>query len=698
MKLLLTAINAKYIHSNLAVYSLRASALAALGRAEARGREGGLLAPAAAGAPASDGALAPDGASAADPASPLPVEIALAEFTINHRTEDILREIYLRKPDVLLFSCYIWNIVYVRELAENCRKIMPEVPIWLGGPEVSYDAEAFLRENPAVDGILCGEGEETFCRLAEYYGQLAEYGGQYGRDAGRYGRHDCQRSGQRSGQRPGQGQAGAARLKEIPGLVYREPDRRREEPGQPEGKGSIQVNPPAPLPDLDALPFPYSDLADFENRIIYYESSRGCPFSCSYCLSSIEKSVRFRKPETVCRELQFFLDRRVPQVKFVDRTFNCRKSHAMAIWTYILEHDNGITNFHFEIEAELLCEEELELLSRMRPGLVQLEIGVQSANPKTLAAVRRRTDLDRLRETVLRIRRGRNIHQHLDLIAGLPFEDYESFGRSFDRVFAMEPEQLQLGFLKVLKGAAMYGDAARYGIVYKSQPPYEVLSTPWLSFSDLLRLKAIEEMVEIYYNSHQFGRTLERLVPAFPSPFAFFEELARYYEGRQEGQKSSRARKYELLLDFAAERFPKEEARYRELLTIDYYLRERAKARPSFAPDQSLHREELRKLLKELPRQVHVEAVSAGAAKALWKAPGGAAAEPDGEAEAAFLVFDYEKRDPLTGDALLTKVSLESGARQMEELLSPGAGAEPAGYDSAGHDPAGHDTEEVRKK
>ena len=647
MKLLLTAINAKYIHSNLAVYSLRTSALAA-------------------------------------PAFPLPVEIALAEFTINHRTEDILREIYLRKPDVLLFSCYIWNIVYVRELAENCRKIMPEVPIWLGGPEVSYDAEAFLRENPAVDGILCGEGEETFGRLAEYYGQLAEYGGQYGRDAGRYGRHDCQHSGQR----PGQGQAGAARLKEIPGLVYREPAWSREEPGQPEGEESIesiQVNPPARLPDLDALPFPYSDLADFENRIIYYESSRGCPFSCSYCLSSIEKSVRFRKPETVCRELQFFLDRRVPQVKFVDRTFNCRKSHAMAIWTYILEHDNGITNFHFEIEAELLDEEELELLSRMRPGLVQLEIGVQSANPKTLAAVRRRTDLDRLQETVLRIRRGRNIHQHLDLIAGLPFEDYESFGRSFDRVFAMEPEQLQLGFLKVLKGAAMYGDAARYGIVYKSQPPYEVLSTPWLSFSDLLRLKAIEEMVEIYYNSHQFGRTLERLVPAFPSPFTFFGELARYYEGRQEGQKSSRARKYELLLDFAAERFPKEEAWYRELLTIDYYLRERAKARPSFAPDQSLHREELRKLLKELPRQVHVEAVSAGTAKALWKAPGGAAAEPDGEAEAAFLVFDYEKRDPLTGDALLTKVSLESGA-------------ESAGYDSAGHDPAGHDTEEVRKK
>ncbi len=575
MKFLLTAINAKYIHSNLAVYSLRAAALAA--------------------APASD--------------KHEPFSVEVAEFTINHRTEEILRDIFLRKPDVLLFSCYIWNIVYVRELAENCKKIMPEVPVWLGGPEVSYDAEKFLRENPAADGILCGEGEETFRLLAECYAA---------------------------------GQADTEHLAEIPGLVFRKPVESAARP--------IRVNTPAPLPDLSALPFPYGELAEFENRIIYYESSRGCPFSCSYCLSSIEKSVRFRDIEKVCRELQFFLDRRVPQVKFVDRTFNCRKSHAMAVWSYILEHDNGITNFHFEIEAELLDEEELALLERMRPGLVQLEIGVQSANRETLKAVRRSTDLERLRRVVERIRDGKNIHQHLDLIAGLPFEDYESFGHSFDQVFALKPEQLQLGFLKVLKGAPMYEDARKYGIAYRSQPPYEVLFTPWLPFSDILRLKMIEEMVEIYYNSHQFGMTLGQLIPRFSSAFAFFEQLALYYERNQEGQKSSRVRKYELLLGFASEHFPEDEDRYRELLTIDYYLRERAKARPSFAPDPDPYKKTLREIQQRAPKQVHVEALSRENAAALF-----------GEQDLIYLIFDYEKRNPLTGDACLS-VWREEGA------------------------------------
>ena len=579
MKFLLTAINAKYIHSNLAVYSLRAAAFAA--------------------APASD--------------KHEPFSVELAEFTINHRTEEILRDIFLRKPDVLLFSCYIWNIVYVRELAENCKKIMSEVPVWLGGPEVSYDAEKFLRENPAADGILCGEGEETFRLLAECYAA---------------------------------GQADTEHLAEIPGLVFREPVE--------SAARLIRVNTPAPLPDLSALPFPYGELAEFENRIIYYESSRGCPFSCSYCLSSIEKSVRFRDIEKVCRELQFFLDRRVPQVKFVDRTFNCRKSHAMAVWSYILEHDNGITNFHFEIEAELLDEEELALLERMRPGLVQLEIGVQSANRETLKAVRRSTDLERLRRVVERIRDGKNIHQHLDLIAGLPFEDYESFGHSFDQVFALKPEQLQLGFLKVLKGAPMYEDARKYGIAYRSQPPYEVLFTPWLPFSDILRLKMIEEMVEIYYNSHQFGMTLGQLIPRFSSAFAFFEQLALYYERNQEGQKSSRVRKYELLLGFASEHFPEDEDRYRELLTIDYYLRERAKARPSFAPDPDPYKKTLREIRQRAPKQVHVEALSRENAAALF-----------GEQDLIYLIFDYEKRNPLTGDACLSVWREEGASRLM---------------------------------
>ena len=442
MKLLLTAINAKYIHSNLAVYSLRASA-----------------------------------GSIRD-------QVKLAEFTINHRTEEILRDIYRKKPDVLFFSCYIWNMVYVTELTAECKKVMPGVPIWLGGPEVSYDAEQYLREHPEVDGILCGEGEESFRRLGECY-------------------VNCK--------------ADVEHLSQIPGLVFRRnltPQKKNEEtvPSFTEHSNKsyvnyeaeaweveqIQTNPPAPLVDLSTLPFPYQELTDFENRIIYYESSRGCPFSCSYCLSSIDKSVRFRSLELVLPELQFFLDRKVPQVKFVDRTFNCRKSHAMAIWRYLLDHDNGVTNFHFEIAADLLDEDELALIARMRPGLIQLEIGVQSTNPRTLEAICRKTDLGGLRAVVAKVHAGKNIHQHLDLIAGLPFEDYESFGRSFNDVYAMRPDQLQLGFLKVLKGSRMHREAEQYGIVRRALPPYEVLCTPWLPFSDVLRLKMVEEMVENY--------------------------------------------------------------------------------------------------------------------------------------------------------------------------------------------------------
>ncbi len=582
MKLLLTAINAKYIHSNLAVYSLRASA-----------------------------------GSIRD-------QVELAEFTINHRTGEILRDIYRKKPDVLFFSCYIWNMVYVTELTAECRKVMPGVPIWLGGPEVSYDAEQYLRAHPEVDGILCGEGEESFRRLGGCY---VNY------------------------------RADVEHLSQIPGLVFRRnltPQKKNEEtvPSFTEHSDKsyvnyeagaweveqIQTNPPAPLIDLSTLPFPYQELTDFENRIIYYESSRGCPFSCSYCLSSIDKSVRFRSLELVLPELQFFLDRKVPQVKFVDRTFNCRKSHAMAIWRYLLDHDNGVTNFHFEIAADLLDEDELALIARMRPGLIQLEIGVQSTNPRTLEAICRKTDLDGLRDVVAKVHAGKNIHQHLDLIAGLPFEDYESFGRSFNDVYAMRPDQLQLGFLKVLKGSQMHREAEQYGIIRRALPPYEVLCTPWLPFSDVLRLKMVEEMVENYYNSHQFDETLDALVSRFPSPFAFFERLAEFYESRREEQrKHSRVQRYELLLDFIRETFPEREWHYRQLLTIDYYLRERAKARPSFAPDQTAYKEQLSEILRQTGKQNHVEAV------------------PAGDGQVKYLVFDYENRDPLTQAARLTE-------------------------------------------
>lgn len=579
MRILLTAINAKYIHSNLAIYSLKASA------------------------------------------GELSSHVELAEYTINHRTEEILRELYLRKPEVLLFSCYIWNIEMVKELIRECAKILPDVPLWLGGPEVSFCAGELLREYPELTGILTGEGEESFRLLAECYVM------------------------------------GTGGWKDIPGAVFypsridaenreRSKSDKRKGAGGPAQRGDSEKgeeeeicrNAPGNPLDINTLPFPYKGLTDFAHRIIYYESSRGCPFSCSYCLSSIDKRVRFRDLALVYQDLQYFLDEEVPQVKFVDRTFNCNHKHAIAIWSYLLEHDNGVTNFHFEIAADLLNEEELELMSKMRPGLIQLEIGVQSANPRTIDAIRRKMDLDKVKSHVAKIHAMKNIHQHLDLIAGLPFEDYKSFAHSFDEVFAMKPEQLQLGFLKVLRGSPMYGEAVKYGIVCKEKPPYEVLYTNWLSFSDILQLKAIEEMVEIYYNSHQFRHTLEKLVLLFPSPFWFFEELAGFYERKGlNGRNHSRLGRYEILLSFIREACPKKEAKYRELLTIDLYLREKLKSRPSFATDQSPYRAKLREILDRVGKQKHVEALLA------W------------EESPVYLIFDYEKRDPLTNDAFIIR-------------------------------------------
>lgn len=555
MKILLVAINAKYIHSNLAVYCLKSYAAK-------RG-----------------------------------IEVELTEYTINHRRDDILMDIYQRKPDVVAFSCYIWNLEFVQDIAADLYKVLPDLEIWGGGPEVSYDAEKFLAKHPEFRGIMKGEGERTFCELAGLY-QI------YGKEA-------------------------VNKLDECHGIVWRDP------------KGEIsQGLPQAPI-SLDEVPFiyeEYENMMPFENRILYYETSRGCPFSCSYCLSSIDKRVRLRSMELVEKELQFFLDHKVPQVKFVDRTFNCNHRHSMAIWRYIKEHDNGITNFHFEIAADILNEEEMDLLATFRPGLAQLEIGVQSTNIQTIHEIDRVMDFDMVTQKVQRVASAENIHQHLDLIAGLPFEDYESFGRSFNDVYAMRPDQLQLGFLKVLKGSQMHREAEQYGIVCRALPPYEVLCTPWLAFSDVLRLKMMEDMVENYYNSHQFDGTLEKLIPKFSSPFAFFERLAEFYEERHaEQRKHSRVQRYELLLAFAQKSFPEEEQSFRQLLTIDYYLRERAKARPSFAPDQTAYKESIAEILRQTGKQNHVEAVSA----------------EDGQVK--YLVFDYENRDPLTHAARVTE-------------------------------------------
>ena len=548
MKILLVACNAKYIHSNLAVYDLQAYA------------------------------------------SDYADHIVLKEYTINQQKDDIMRDIYLEHPDVVCVSCYIWNLSFVKELMADLIKILPGADFWAGGPEVSYDAEKFLTENSEFKGVMVGEGEETFKELAGHYVEK-----------------------------------NPQNLKNMTGICYRDGDQ-------------IIHNGWRQIMDLSSIPFIYKDLSEFKNRIIYYESSRGCPFSCSYCLSSIDKKLRFRDTETVKKELQFFIDNKVPQVKFVDRTFNCKHDHAMAIWKYINEHDNGVTNFHFEISADLLREEELQEMSTMRPGLIQLEIGVQSTNPDTIKAIHRTMDFEKLKGIVDRIHSFGNIHQHLDLIAGLPYEDYDSFRNSFNDVYALKPQQLQLGFLKVLKGSHMMEMCREYGIVYKTQEPYEVLSTRWLDYDHVLKLKTVENMVEVYYNSGQFQNTLEYLEKFFPDAFSIYERLGSFYMEKGYGDIShTRMRRYEILLEFLEDMPEISVDQVKDQMVYDLYLRENLKSRPGFARDQKPFERQIWDFRKreKVAKNAHVEVFADG----------------------KVLLFDYADRDPLTNNAHVTDVT-----------------------------------------
>lgn len=567
MKILLTAINAKYIHSNPAVYSLAAYANHNL-TAEEKEK----------------------------------CQVEIAEYTINHRTEAIIADIYKKKPDVLAFSCYIWNWDHVQEVMTELHKLLPRIPIFLGGPEVSFTSEEILKQYPFLTGIMIGEGEETFLELCRAFLE--------GRNANL-----------------------------IPGIS-----------GEPRG-----------LVNINDIPFFYDDMAAFEHRIVYYESSRGCPYRCSYCLSSIDKTVRLRDLQLVKKELQFFLDLKVPQVKFIDRTFNCNRDHACEVWQYIYENDNGITNFHFEISADILTDRELSILQKMRPGLVQLEIGVQSTNPETIKEINRVMNVEKLREVVARIHSFKNIHQHLDLIAGLPYEDFVTFQKSFNEVHSMKPEQLQLGFLKVLKGAKMWEKAADYGIVYTEKPPYEVLFTNWITYDEILKLKQVEEMVEMYYNSNQFTYTLAMLEQEFETPFKLYESLADYYvEKGYALQNPARGYRYQILLDFCMEKVPEKVDMYRELLTFDIYLREKMKTRPTFAKSQDSlkdisreiyqREEETRELLpayseynsKQLSKMTHLEEFE----YLVWNQSGCKKLT-----EKQYIMFDYNERNPLNSEA-----------------------------------------------
>lgn len=592
MKILLVAINAKYIHSNPAVYSLKSC----VGEYESH--------------------------------------VDILEFTINQQPSFILQEIYKKHPDVIAFSCYIWNYNLIDGIIADLHNILPDVDIWAGGPEVSYDASEVIKRWQ-LRGVMAGPGEGVFRHLISSYVQNTS--------------------------------------NELPNIL--------------DGNSTHRLS-------LDEIPFWYQDLTDFENRIIYYESSRGCPFSCSYCLSSIDRTMDFRSVERVCKELDFFLEQKVPQVKFVDRTFNCKKDHALPILRHILEHDNGITNFHFEIAADLLDEDYFELLERFRRGAIQLEIGVQSTNGKTIDEIDRRMDFDKVAAAVERIVESDNIHVHLDLIAGLPYEDLKTFQKSFNDVYALYPEQLQLGFLKVLKGSAMEKHVADYKLVYTEQPPYEVLATKWLSYEDVCHLKQIEEVLEIYYNSGQFHNSLEYLCSYFDTPYDMYDYIASWYEEHNLfGIQSSRVRKYEIMLecgsahittcmnrqrDMGEHRFSsgyrllEERAQtknlsvcdfviavFREYLTCDLYSREHIKNRPAFCSTLEYRKNNIRDILheesethalfpslqncsyRELTKILHVEMF-----EYIFNQP-------------TAMIFYYEKRSPLTKNCMVQYKSIE---------------------------------------
>lgn len=645
MRFLLCGINAKYIHSNLAIFSLKAYA---------------------------DRKKIPG------------AEIILKEYTINNYVEDILQDLYEEKADVVIFSCYIWNISFVRELAAELKKVSPDVKIWAGGPEISYAANKFLMENPTFDLIMQGEGEEVFselirltveekCRIKDVYKQSESKKVLSGIVEKRYSieRKQAVKEEKDIEDKHFAGEDNVyptnyidmSKLQKLQGIAVWDFSGEAAL-GNAESnignKTKIINTGFATLMNMDTIPFVYEDFHLFEHKILYYETSRGCPFCCSYCLSSVDKTVRFRSLPIVKKELDAFLEAKVPQVKFVDRTFNCNRQRAIDIWSYLVEHDNGITNFHFEISSDLLGEEELELFAKMRPGLIQLEIGVQSTNGETVDAIHRHMDLDKLFHYVDSVHELGNIHQHLDLIAGLPYENYERFGCSFDDLYAHEPDQLQLGFLKVLKGTMMEEEVKKYSILYRNQPPYEVLGTKWLSYDEIILLKGVEELVELYYNSGQYTLTLKYAVPFFESPFRFYEMFSAWYRGKGYHKLNhNRLEKYNILREFLREHIDENEwDTLDEIMLYDMYLRENVKGRPAWAKDTAQYKKEWKALYREQGEKLFPEDVQAGIYDSKRAANQSHIEvfeinikkfEQSGQVEKkqVFCLFDYSRRNPL---------------------------------------------------
>lgn len=579
MNIVLSTLNAKYIHTSLALRSIRAYC------------------------------------------KEFKENIKILEFTINHQENYILNEIFKAKPDILGFSCYIWNIEQTMDLVKSLKKVLPSATIILGGPEVSYDGEALLKEHQEIDLIVLGEGEATFYDILKSF-----------RDK-------------------------KGDLADVEGIIYRI-------------NGKIIKTGERKLLDLNEIAFPYEDFDALSNQIIYYESTRGCPYQCQYCLSSRDKKVRFLSLERVYADLQHFLDAGVKQVKFVDRTFNCNKKHALSIWKYLMDKDNGKSNFHFEISADILDEEALELLSKARPGLFQFEIGVQTTNRDVLKQIEREMDFDKLTAIVKKIKGYKNIHQHLDLIAGLPGENYPSFKKSFNDVYLLYPEQLQLGFLKVLKGSKMRYNAEEYGLVYKDKAPYEILYTKELSYEEVLKLKMIEEMLELYFNSGHFYYSIRYISSYFDSPFDFYEALAKYWEKKGYHHiNHSKISLFTILLSFYQEKVKRNEEIFKELLKFDMHLLEKVKKFPEWMHSLNdkykmeirnfYHNEEnikhfLPKLMgsspKDISRKVHLELFSINITEIIKNIELGREIEEVRE-ETVAVLFDYLSKDEILGHA-----------------------------------------------
>ena len=490
MRVLLAAVNAKYIHTSLSVRSLKAYV-----------RD---------------------------------YDVDFMEFTINENPGEVLKRIYSYGADIVAFSCYIWNIGFILRIAGSLKKIAPDIKIIFGGPEVSFDSEMYMDKYRFIDAVIRGEGEETFCDLLKK------------------GFH-------------------------IDGVTYRDED----------GK-IVRMKDRGPICDLNKIPFPYTkkDIYENRNKLIYYESSRGCPFSCSYCLSSTVHNVRFRNIETVKRELKAFIDQGCRIIKFVDRTFNADRKRAAELVEFLI-HEGKTTQFHFEIAADLINDEMIRLFRSAPKNMFLLEIGVQSTNEKTISEIDRKTDFDRISSAVQALKGS--VHMHLDLIAGLPYENYESFTRSFNDVMELEPDVLQLGFLKLLRGTKIRDLKDKHGYIFEDDPPYEVLGNKYISYGELLKLKNIEYVLDRYYNSEIFQNSIRYLIRRYDSPYEMFESLAGFFEERGLfGIGISQSGLFGYLAEFCGDEL------FRDYLKLDYFINTNNPSTPSWS-NESFDRALLRK-------------------------------------------------------------------------------------------------------